>query len=208
MLFFFKYNYFINGGILDQSSEKRNSIQMWILAYGVLIGLIFAGVVVFFISPKRAFEIKLLDVATPEPIFVEVDGAVNAPGLFLVEQGMRVNDLIEMAGGFEDDANKLPLNLAMPVYDGMQIIVSTNKTMRSTEDIEDEAVAEFENYVNINFADLEELCTLPSIGESKANAILEYREEHGYFESIEAIMQVPGIGEGIFGGIENLITIY
>jgi competence protein ComEA len=198
----------IVGGILEDTTNKQSLDRIWILVYGILIGLIFSGVIVFFISPKKAYEIRLLDAATPAPFFVEVDGAVNNPGVFFVEQNLRINDLIEIAGGFREDADEMQLNLAMPIYDGMQIMVPSNKTMRSDEESENTQMNNFTDFVNINFADLEELCTLPSIGESKAQAILDYREEHGYFDSIEQIMEVPGIGEGIFSEIENLITIY
>ena len=193
---------------MEDTTKKQSLNPIWILVYGILIGLIFAGVIVFFISPKKAYEIRLLDAATPAPFFVEVDGAVNNPGVFLVEQNLRINELIDMAGGFREDADEMQLNLAMPIYDGMQILVPSNKTMRSDEESENTQMNNFTDFVNINFADLEELCTLPSIGESKAQAILDYREEHGYFDSIEQIMEVPGIGEGIFSEIENLITIY
>lgn len=193
---------------MEDTTKKQSLNPIWILVYGILIGLIFAGVIVFFISPKKAYEIRLLDAATPAPFFVEVDGAVNNPGVFLVEQNLRINDLIDMAGGFREDADEMQLNLAMPIYDGMQILVPSNKTMRSDEESENTQMNNFTDFVNINFADLEELCTLPSIGESKAQAILDYREEYGYFDSIEQIMEVPGIGEGIFSEIENLITIY
>lgn len=193
---------------MENSTEKQKPRSIWILVYGVLMGLIFSGLIVFFISPKKSFEIEMLEAATLVPYIVEVDGAVQEPGLFYVDPNARVNDLIEMAGGFTEDANQMNINLAMPVYDGMQILIPTNKTMRSDSESENYEMANFTDFVNINFADLEELCTLPSIGESKAQSILDYREEHGYFQSIEEIMEVPGIGEGIFGEIENLITIY
>lgn len=142
-------------------------------------------------------------------LYVHVCGAVNQAGVYPCKKGDRVFQLIEAAGGFSDDACLEALNQAEEVEDGSRIYVPTveeweqagkQSFMESKEQAGD-------GRVNINTADAKMLCTLPGIGESKAQAILAYREEKGGFQSIEEIKSVSGIGNGVYSKIKDLIKI-
>jgi len=136
----------------------------------------------------------------PEMIVVHLVGAVKEPGVYHLPAGSRVYELIEAAGGALEDADTDSINLARPLYDGEQVAVPRRGEAAAT--------APAENKVNINKASLEELVTLPQIGEGRAKRIIEHREKYGPFTDIKEIMDVSGIGEGIFNQIKDLITVY
>lgn len=132
---------------------------------------------------------------------VDIKGEVNRPGVYEVNTTSRVNDVIQLAGGFTDEADQNFVNLAQKVQDEMVIIIpkigeehqilsgSSNMTIDDSR-------------VNINQASKDELETLPGIGPAKAQAILDFREENGSFKEVEDLLQVNGIGEKT---LENLI---
>jgi competence protein ComEA len=112
--------------------------------------------------------------------------------------------VIEEAGGFSTDADQNSLNLAAYVYDGQRIHVPSQieVSLQPMED-QDEAI----RYpININHCSLDDLISLPGIGETKAAAIIKYRETNGGFDTIEDILNVSGIGPAIFSEIKELIT--
>ena len=123
-------------------------------------------------------------------------------------------DALQAAGGINSDGAGEVLNQASLLEDGMQLYVPTREEV-STENwlrenqVKDESTSQMElsGLVNINLADRNTLMNLPGVGESKADAILEYRTTHGSFQSVEEIMQVPGIKEGVYKKIESLITV-
>jgi len=141
-------------------------------------------------------------------ICVFITGCVKNPGVYELPEGTRLYKAIELAGGFTDEAAQDYLNLAAYVKDGDKI------TVYSEEEAEKGSVGGMEKsdltdsgYININTADKKTLMTLPGIGESKADAIILYREENGRFSSIEDIMNISGIKQGAFDKIKDLITI-
>jgi len=146
-------------------------------------------------------------------ILVHVCGAVAFPGVYELEGGSRIYQLIELAGGFAPDAAKGYLNLAGSLYDGQKIVVPTVSEAEDDPYGEKEPVAETvgsvadDRLININTADKAQLMTLPGIGEAKASAIIARREEHGAFRTKEEIMQVPGIKEAAYEKIKSLITV-
>lgn len=135
-----------------------------------------------------------------EYIFVYVCGAVNCEGVYELPSGSRVYQAIEVAGGFREDADKQSVNQAEVLEDEERIYVPM-----IGEEVSD--VSEEDGKVNINKASKEELMTLPGVGESRAESIIKYREDVGAFQSIEDIMQVSGIKEGLFEKIKDLITV-
>lgn len=148
--------------------------------------------------------------AVPEEVFVHVCGAVKKAGLYRLPAGSRVGDAVDMAGGFTKKANQDAVNLAAFVSDGQQIYIphgSETKRSGPESSSEDRVTAAGQGRVNINNAQEAELTTLSGIGESKAMAILKYRQEHGSFSSPEDIRKVPGIGDGIYNKIKDLITV-
>lgn len=166
---------------------------------------------------------------------VDIKGEVNTPGIYTVKDGSRVIDVIRLAGDLTTEADTSVLNLSKKVTDEMVIIVYSydevaNFTLtKEQEEIEQEACLNQNGIANnaciedsttdsntnsevisgkisINTATLEELMTLPGIGEAKADAIIKYREEVGPFQSIEELKEVSGIGDSIFDEIKESIT--
>ena len=150
----------------------------------------------------------------PGSIFVYVCGQVAAPGVYELPGDARVYQAIEMAGGTLEGASPESLNLAQQAEDGQKIYVPTEEeaqTGAALQDtmggVQDMASDQEAGKVNLNTAGLEELMTLTGIGQTRAEAILAYREEEGVFRSPEDIMNVEGIKEGIYEKLKDEITV-
>ncbi len=138
-------------------------------------------------------------------LFVHVCGAVIREGVYELPSESRVFDAIEMAGGFREDADTKHVNQAELLKDEMRIYVPAIGEVAASEG--NTGGIEADGRVNINKASKEELMSLPGVGESRADGIIQYREEQGAFQTIEDIMQVSGIKEGLFERIKELITV-
>lgn len=148
--------------------------------------------------------------AAKTTVFVYVCGAVKSPGVYELQTDARVFEAISAAGGVTEEAAPDAVNQARTVADGEQIYVPTAEEaqQQGTGVGENTVTRDADNVkVNINTAGKEELMTLTGIGEAKAADILKYREEHGSFGSIEELMQINGIKEGVFNKIKDNITI-
>jgi competence protein ComEA len=145
--------------------------------------------------------------ATPTPytLRVYVSGAVHHPDVYTLAQDSIVKDAVEAAGGPTEEADLERINLALPVTDGQQVHVprqgEDNPPVQAPSG---QPVAG--GKVNINTADSAALEALPGIGPALAQRIIDYRQTQGQFERIEDVMEVSGIGEAIFEGIQDLIT--
>lgn len=137
---------------------------------------------------------------------VYICGAVKHPGVYDFTDGARLCDAVKAAGGFKKSASRTSVNLARLLVDGEQIIIPTKKQAASSEKASFEAAFPDKGLVNLNTASKEELMSLSGIGESKADAIMEYRSSNR-FNSIEDIMNVTGIKDGLFNQIKNNITV-
>lgn len=146
-------------------------------------------------------------------IYVHVCGAVTHPGVVEVPSGSRAWDALEAAGGFSPEADKEYVNLASPVEDGQQLYFPTTEeaerwragmTVSRSGQITAESDA---GLININTADEKLLCTLPGIGEARAQAIIAYRQQKGPFERPEDIMKVAGIKQSAYDKISTQITV-
>lgn len=210
MQLFFKYrNYFLIGGV----------IVSFFLASS------------FFLMPKEE-SVPFVPVGEKEEIElvqqetaiykVDIKGAVVAPGVYSLEEGSRVSDAIQIAGGMTEHADSSTINLSKKIEDEMVIFVLTKEEVKEEETVASfkEGVSSITNgaiydsnkiegkgKVSINHATLEELTSLSGIGNSKAQAIISYRTEKGGFQSIEEIMEVRGIGESLFAKIKEDITL-
>ncbi len=121
----------------------------------------------------------------------------------------RISDVVAAAGGFTINADQQALNLAQMVSDGQKVIVPhKNDAPAPVSSMPEPVKAEQAEFVNINIADAEMLSTLPGIGPAKANDIIAYRNSHGFFSSIDELMNVKGIGPANFEKIKSLITLY
>ncbi len=150
----------------------------------------------------------------PEPDvnnLVDVKGAVENPGVYEVMLDERVIDVIEKAGGLKEGADETKINFAgrltdeMVLYipligeEGGNMIVSAGSSSSSTSQGDDK--------ININKATSDELQNLPGIGPSKAEAIIAYREDSGFFQTIDDLKLVTGIGDKTFEKLQDLITV-
>ena len=149
------------------------------------------------------------DVSGEGDVYVYVCGAVNAPGVYELKEGARVFEAIQLAGGLTEAAAADAVNQARVVTDGEQIRVPTvEEAQNQGAGVAGEVTEGTENNkININTAGKEELMMLTGIGEAKAESIMDYREKNGSFTSIEELMQIEGIKEGVFNKIKDDITI-
>ncbi|MCD8129892.1 MAG: helix-hairpin-helix domain-containing protein [Lachnospiraceae bacterium] len=146
--------------------------------------------------------------STENKICVFVCGEVVSPGVYYFPEGARKVDAVEAAGGFTEEANESYVNLAELLTDEMQLYIpAQGEETGSGEAAATETQAAHAGQINLNTATLEELCTLNGIGESKAQAILSYREEHGGFTGIEELKEVSGIGDSTFEKIKESIYV-
>lgn len=136
--------------------------------------------------------------------FVHICGEVVSPGVYEVSAESRIYDVLLLAGGFTEEAAEDYVNLALPVTDGMQVVIPSAS---DAETERQQILAEKAGLVNINTASSAELCNLPGIGESRAADIIAYRETHGGFTVPEEIMQVTGIKEGMYEKIKDMICV-
>ena len=152
----------------------------------------------------------------PQNCYVDIKGEVLRPGVYEFSCESRMQDLIKKAGGFTEEADETKINLAQKITDQMQMIVPNVNSKQ--EGGVTEGNSEKENSsnttpsnskqgtVNINTATLEELQTIKGIGKKKAEAILQYRKEHGPFRTKEDLLQVKGIGKKALEAIESQVT--
>ena len=135
---------------------------------------------------------------------VFVCGSVAAPGVYELPAGSRVYEAIALAGGMTDEAAQTAVNQAELLTDGQMIEIPTKEEQQAQTAAEE---ARLDGLVNINTADLEELKTLPGIGDSKAHSIIAYREKNGAFKATADIKNVDGIGEGIYAKLEGCMKV-
>ena len=174
---------------------------------------------------------ELSDASSEEAktLVVHICGAVSAPGVYELPAGSRIIDAVEAGGGFLPEADEACCNLAEEIVDGCQIYIMTktescadgqtekkagiqtspDSDMQTTDrNVRSNSAPALENgLVNLNTADVAALMTLPGIGESRATAIISYREQHGAFAQIEDIMKISGIKQAAFSKIKDKITV-
>ena len=142
-----------------------------------------------------------------EKIYVHVCGQVKSPGVYELPSESRVYQALDAAGGMTEEAASQQVNQAQKLADGQQIYVPSAQEAENSSGQPGQSPAADDGKVNLNTADKEELMTLSGIGEARAEAILEYREEKGGFQSVEELKEIDGIKDGIFGKIEDQIMI-
>jgi competence protein ComEA len=172
------------------------------IVVGILLG---AGILMMVTRPPRGEPVALLPPPTPAPITVFVSGAVKNPGLYQLQVGSRLNDAINAAGGFSAEANSSGLNLAKILQDGDQV----NVPIMNTSPLPDTGSPSKNTntlLVDINSSTLEQLDTLPEIGEKTAQVIIDYRNANGPFTRIEDILDVLD-WPGDLRCIKDLITV-
>lgn len=164
----------------------------------------------------RNIETGNAEAEDTQTVYIYICGAVTSPGVYQLTQGSRLYEAVEMAGGLTEAADATCLNLARQVLDGEQIVILT---CEETDRLKQEgkytlgevntgiAADASSGLVNINTASVSELTTVSGIGESRAQAIIAYREKNGGFRCIEDIKKVEGIKDGLFSKIKDKITV-
>ena len=145
--------------------------------------------------------------STPR-IVVSVRGKVRRPGLITLAQGARVADAIKACGGLRPGADSGALNLARKLADGEQIYVAipvpAGADVAATPSADGGPAGQTK--VDINTATADQLDTLPGIGEVTAQRIVQWRQQHGRFASVEQLQQVPGIGDAKLASLRDLVV--
>lgn len=173
---------------LSRESKKKIIISVcivFVLAVILLIGS----------SEEVASATNTLMKPKTDDIVIEIKGEVNRAGIYSINSDARVNDVIILANGFTNNADTSKVNLAEKVEDGMVIIIPSIKKEKS------------DGKININEATANELMMIDGIGESKAENIINYRNEKGMFYKIDDIKNVNGISDALFEKIKDKITV-
>ena len=215
--------------MLDNVTTKQKKIII------IAVALVFIGIIIFIYNSNKidTSEINeemliannetnnIIDTKIEEKniIIVHITGAVKNPGIVKLEEGSRIEDAINKAGGLNEDADITNVNLAYILEDGIKIKIPSSLDVTEVQnenilnsDSGENIVEEFENsdensLLNINKATKQDLQNLPGIGVSLASKIIEYREENGKFANIEDIKNVNGIGESKYENIKEHICV-
>jgi len=150
-----------------------------------------------------------------EYIYIHLCGAVANPDVYQVEAGARLVDIIDLAGGLCEDAAGDYINQAQIVADGQRIYIPNKeeiKNVTADDYLEGNQLVlgeetETNVLVDINVANVDELMNLPGIGKAKADSIIEYRKTNGKFHSIDELMNIAGIKEGLFAQLSLYVTV-
>lgn len=194
----------------------------------IIISIIFVIILFVFFNNNKDDEVEIIEQIENKvdanieedkdvkQIIVHITGCIKKQGIVEINEGARIIDVIEAAGGVTEEADIAKVNLAYIVKDAQKIYIPSIYDKEDTEYItlnngenvivEDKYGGE-SDMVNINTATQTELESLSGIGPSTALKIINYREEHGKFKSIEEIKEVPGIGDAKFNSIKDMIEV-
>lgn len=184
-----------------------------------LIGIIIISIIIYYMTQKIGNDEIVIDNTESieeeeieEKIAIHMTGCVKNPGIIELEDGARIDDAIQLAGGLTEEADLTNVNLAYKVEDGQKIYIPSIHDIEEKEIIQEnqEEILSEENKtgkVNINTAKQTELETLPGIGPTIALRIIEYRKENGEFTDIEELKEVEGIGEAKWEQIKDFVEI-
>lgn len=157
-------------------------------------------------QPESLESLPRKVVSPKQEIVVHLSGSVLRPGVYYLEEGDRVVDLIKKGGGKTPQGDLDLLNLAAPLYDGQKIHVPSKNS--SSLPIAVSRAESSSGLININTASKKQLEELTGVGPSRAQAIIDYREREGFFSTKEELMNVPGIGEKTFRDLADSISLY
>jgi competence protein ComEA len=190
---------------------------MSVTRIGLVVAVLVAGIAVVFalfqaFDERSAPPIVIEDAAATLPVVVEMRGAIEAPGVYELAPGARLQDALAAAGGLTEEADLSTVNLARRLRDGELIVILALPVPGSTPtlpppDAGDAAdVKESRVRININTATAEELEALPGVGEVIATRIVAYREQNGPFRSVDDLIHVEGIADRAIDDMRELVT--
>lgn len=162
--------------------------------------------------PAQQPEVPLLEEtieSEPLPLQVDIKGRITSPGVYQVNDGDRVIDLIELAGGTTDDAEMTLVNLSQKLHDEMVVYIPAvgEEIPEATQASQSQDGDSRNGKINLNKADLTTLQEIPGIGPAKAQAIIDFRDTEGSFKTIEEIKNISGIGEKTFEKMKDAIDV-
>jgi len=147
-----------------------------------------------------------------DKVIVHLAGAVEKPGVYELELGARLNDLLSLAGGLSDDADRnwfaKNINLAQKVSDGVKIYIPFQGEAGGGSSGAVAGISESSGSININTASQAELESLPKIGPITAKKIIDYRTQHGSFQSVDDLSKISGISSKTVEEIRELVTVF
>jgi competence protein ComEA len=179
---------------------RRNFILVAAVVLGVVLGI--AALRVF--DERSKPEIIIRDAAQSRTISVQVGGAVVSPGVYELDPDARLGDAVLAAGGETADADLAQLNLARRLTDGEDIDIPV---VQPTPGPGTPLATSVAGAIDINTASASELDSLPGIGPALADAIIEYRTDHGPFGSVDELARVPGISARMVDTMRDQITV-
>jgi competence protein ComEA len=184
---------------------------------GLAVVALVAGIAVVYalfqaLDERSAPPIVIEDAAATLPVVVEVRGEVEAPGVYELLPGARLQDAITAAGGMDAEADLSTVNLARRLRDGELVLIPALPAPGSTPMVSGARAGDAANgddprvRININTASAEELEALPGVGEVIAARITAYREQHGPFRSVDDLIHVEGISDRAIDEFRGLVT--
>ena len=169
----------------------------------VCLAALGVGATVLLLQPSPGPIVVTLPTATPQPeLKVYVSGAVNRPGVYVVQDGARLEDVLAMAGGFTGDADPRRVNPSLRARDEAHFYIPG-----IGEQVDLAEASPAEATVNINTATAEDLQRLPGIGPGRADDIIEYRTAVGHFSRAEELLLVPGLGPRTVDSLLDFATV-
>lgn len=203
----------------NTSQKIIKRIKLWFEKYKMhfitlmIIILSIISIIVQALDRKNTMQINDKNIIAKEnKIAVYITGEVKKPGVYYLDEGARLNQLLDICGGVTQEADIEQINLAQKLVDSDKINIPLKQKDKITEEIEDNENEDNvkndveKDKVNINTATKEELMTLDGIGETTANKIITYRRTKRFLE-IEDLMNVSGIGEAKFSKIKDSIMV-
>jgi len=195
------------GRAFDQLRQSR-----WLAAglAGGLGGVIVLLVVLLARSPRDTVILNVEPDHDPNQLRVWVGGEVARPGIYTLARGARVADALAAAGGALESGDTSGLGLAAPVADSDQIIVPARQAAAlplATGSASGPSPPPAIGPININTASAAELDALPGIGPALAGRVIDYREQHGPFQTLDELAEVSGISDRMVDELRALITI-
>lgn len=189
--------------------ETKNVIKIAAVIVCIIVAFVFFGEKgekqEIVIDEQQSSEVSEMEDEPEIKLFVDISGQVKNPGVYQVEEGTRLFQLIELAGGLNASADINGLNQAEIITDGQKIIIPKEGEVATLPSLTDTGAGQ--GLVNINQADSIALQEIPGVGPSTAEKIINYRTEHGRFKSIEEIKNVNGIGEKTYEKMKSKITV-
>lgn len=186
-----------NHWVLAKSGDVAARRKLLILAVGLVVTL---ALLISGQTESKPIEIQPKD-SQGESIqsqqgYVHISGAIANPGVYSITPGMRLFEVIAIAGGFSSKADQSSVNLARVVTDGEQILIASGGVTQKTDGL-----------VSLNRANSSDLDKLPGIGPTLAARIIDWREANNGFQAIEDLRKVGGIGDKLFAGLKKLVKL-